>query len=247
MFSLNNNYFYYITIGLQAICVLHCIRKGTQSKWIWLIVFLPVVGSIAYIFTEIFTGRDIRSWQMGVGSFFNSSGRISRLEDNLRFTDTFNNRVILADAYLAAGHVDDAIRLYESSLTGAFEENEHVLMQLIVAYFEKQEYAKLLLVAKKIYSRPQFARSKAHVLYAISLEYTGHSELAEQEFRKMKARFSYFESRYQYGLFLQRAFREEEARRVFTEIVEEAPHLSSRERRDSRRWIVQAKEKLKKG
>jgi hypothetical protein len=81
----------------------------------------------------------------------------------------------------------------------------------------------------------------------MSLEYAGQSGLAEEEFRKMKARYSYFEPRYQYGLFLQRASREEEARLVFKEIVEEAPHLSSREKRDSRAWIVQAKEKLKKG
>ena len=242
-----NNYFYYITVGLQAICVLHCIRKGTQNRWIWLIVFLPVVGSIAYIFTEIFTGRDIRNVQLGMGSFFNASGSIRRLENNLRFTDTFNNRVILADAYLAAGRTDEAIELYESSLRGAFEENEQVLMQLITAYFTKKDYAKLLPLAKKIYSRPQFARSRAHIYYAIALEYTGHGEQAEEEFRKMKARFSYFESRYQYGLFLQRASREQEARIVFTEIVEEAPHLSVRERRDSRSWIFQAKEKLKKG
>jgi len=242
-----NNYFYYITIGLQAICALHCIRKGTQNKWIWLIVFLPVVGSIAYIFTEIFSGSNIRNVQSGMGSFFNASGSIRRLEDNLRFTDTFNNRVILADAYLAAGRTDEAIELYESGLRGAFEENEHVLMQLIVAYFVKQDYEKLLPLAKKIYNRPQFARSRAHIYYAISLEYTGHVGMAEEEFRKMKARFSYFESRYQYGLFLQRASREQEARTVFTEIVEEAPHLSARERRDSRSWISQAKEKLKKG
>jgi len=61
----------------------------------------------------------------------------------------------------------------------------------------------------------------------------------------MKARFSYFEARYQYGLFLKRSGKGKEAHQVFTDMVDEAPHLSSRERRDSRTWIVQARGELK--
>src|SRR5829696_7536428 len=94
------NYFYYITFGLQAICAIHCLRRGTQNKWIWIIIFLPLIGCIIYIFTEMFTGREMQEVQSGLGSLFNPSGRISRLEENLRFADTFQNRVILADAYL---------------------------------------------------------------------------------------------------------------------------------------------------
>ena len=242
-----NNYFYFAELGLQAICAIHCMRKGTQNKWIWVIVFIPVIGCLAYLFTGILPVRNFGGWQEGIsGIFISPAGRIRRMENNLRFTDTFNNRVMLADAYLATGRTNAAIELYESSLTGAFEENEHVLIQLIVAYHERQQYDRVLPLAKRVYSRPQFARSKAHILYAIALEKTGEAAMAEQEFRKMKARFSYFEARYQYGLFLQRAGRKEEARQTFADIVDEAPHLSSRERRDSHTWIRQAKDELKK-
>jgi hypothetical protein len=153
--------------------------------------------------------------------------------------------VLLADAYLAAGHTDNAIELYESSLTGAFDENEYVMKQLIIAYFSKGDYAGVEPFAKRIYNKPQFARSRAHVYYAISLEKMGDIAQAEQEFKKMKGRFSHFEARLQYGLFLKRAGREQEARQVFTDMVDEAPHLSSRERRDSRAWIGQARNELK--
>ncbi|MEJ0101027.1 MAG: hypothetical protein WDO19_00080 [Bacteroidota bacterium] len=69
-----NGYFYFFTIVLQAVCVIHCIRKGKQNNWIWIIVFLPVVGCLAYIFTEIFTGREIQHVQSGVGNVFNPGG-----------------------------------------------------------------------------------------------------------------------------------------------------------------------------
>jgi len=240
-----NNYFYYIILGIQAICVIHCIRRGTQQKWIWIIIFVPFIGSLAYLFTEIFTHRQRQGLQEGLsGVLVSNNARIRRLENNLRFTDTFNNRVLLADAYLATGQTDKAIELYESSLTGAFEENEHVIMQLISAYHQKGSYTPIMPLAKKVYYRPQFARSHAHVLYAIALEKTGELDKAEEEFRKMKARFSYFEARLQYGLFLKRSGREQDARQVFLDMVDEAPHLSSRERRDSRAWINQAKAEL---
>lgn len=235
-----------IILILQAICVIHCLRKGRPTMWIWLIIFLPVIGAIIYIFSEMLNGNEIKQVQSGVGAVFNPGGRIKKLEEQLRFSDTFNNRVTLADAYLATGETEKAIELYENSLTGAFTENEHVLMQLSIAYFETKQYDKVIAITKKIYRLPQFPKSKAHIIYALSLEQTGNSEQAEKEFRSMKVRFSYFESRYEYGLFLERANRSDEAKKVFADIVDESTQLSPREKRNNREWINKAKEELKK-
>lgn len=136
MFYFSN--YYYIVIILQAICVIHCLRKGRQQNWIWLLVFLPLVGCLIYIFTEIFTRREMQNMQLGVSTILNPGGSVRRLEENLRFSDTFANRIALADAYLATGNTDRAIGLYESSLTGNFTENEHVLNQLTIAYYQKK-------------------------------------------------------------------------------------------------------------
>src|ERR1700749_1719679 len=176
MFPHIPGYFYYISIAMQAICVFHCVRKGTQQKWIWLIVFLPYIGCIAYIFTEIIPMRDLGNLQSGLGLLVNPAARIRRLEHNLRFTDTFNNRVMLADAYMAVGRTDEAIELYTSSLTGAFTENEYVIKQLIGAYFENQRDEELISLAEKILVRPEFARSKAQIQYSCALGYTGDSQ-----------------------------------------------------------------------
>ena len=242
----SNNYFYFITIGLQAICVIHCLRKGRQTNWIWLIIFLPLIGSLIYIFSEIFTGRDIQKVQSGIGSVFNPGGSVRRLEDNLRFSDTFANRVALADAYLAAGSTDRAIELYESSLEGNFTENEYVLSQLIIAYYQKKRYADIIPIGKKIYKLPQFARSRSHILYAAALGYNGDPESAEKEFKTMKARFANYEARYYYALFLVGNDRAAEARLFLHEMLDEVSHLSSRERRYNSNWFRMAKDQLNK-
>ena len=234
-----------VIILLQAICVIHCIRKGNSNNWIWLIIFLPVAGAIAYIVSEVFTLGRVEQVQAGVTTVLNPTGKIKKLEQQLKFSDTFNNRVQLADAYLANGQTEKAIALYEDSLTGAFSENEYVLTQLNTAYFQKQQYDRVIAITKRIYKLPQFPRSRAHLQYAMALEQTGNTEAAEKEFKIMKVRFACFEARYQYGMLLLRADRDEEARQVFKDIIEEATLLSPQEKRNNRKWINLAKEQLK--
>jgi hypothetical protein len=239
-------YFYYITIGLQIICVIHCIRKGNQGYWIWLIIFLPLIGCIAYLFTEIFTKRELEKVQSGLGTVINPTGRIKKLEANLRFSDTFNNRILLADAYLEKGFTDKAIELYESSLTGNFTENEYVLSKLILAYFRNKRYEDILPIGKKLLGLPQFLRSRSHIMYAEALGYTGKNEEAEKEFLKMKSKFANYEARYQFGLFLIRSSRQEDAFQLFTDIVNESSHLGPRERRYNKEWLQLVKIELQK-
>ena len=234
-----------VIILLQAICVIHCIRKGNSNNWIWLIIFLPVAGAIAYIVSEVFTLGRVEQVQAGVTTVLNPTGKIKKLEQQLKFSDTFNNRVQLADAYLANGQTEKAIALYEDSLTGAFSENEYVLTQLNTAYFQKQQYNDVIAITKRIYKLPQFPRSRAHLQYAMALAQTHDIEAAEKEFKIMKVRFACFEARYQYGMLLLRADRDEEARQVFKDIIEEATLLSPQEKRNHRKWINLAKEQLK--
>ncbi|HNP22057.1 MAG TPA: PLDc N-terminal domain-containing protein [Panacibacter sp.] len=238
--------YYYLILALQAICVIHCLRKGKNSTWIVAIIFLPLIGSIAYIFMEMFRDSDIKQVQTGVSTIINPGGSIKKLEQQLKFSDTFNNRVALADAYLSNGDTDKAIDMYKSCLTGTFTDNEYVIYQLILAYSALNDYGQIVPLARKVYQRPQFARSKAHIAYATALEFTGNPAQAEEEFKKMKARFSYFEARYQYGLFLLRHDRSAEARELFSSMVEEESQLGKTELKSNRYWIGLAKDELRK-
>jgi hypothetical protein len=245
MFFLNN-YFYGATIVLQGICALHCIRRGTQNKWIWIIILLPLIGSIAYIFTEMFNRHEIRSVQTGVTALFNPTGTLKKMEEDLRFSDTFNNRVVLADAYLRIGQIEKAIELYERSLAGNFAENEYVLTQLLHAKAEVKKYDEVVALGQKLYRLPQFPRSRGHVKYAIALGKIGQPENAEAEFKQMRARFSNFEARYSYGVFLREEGLRAEAGGIFKEIIEEYPQLSAIERRYNREWFQRAREESRR-
>jgi hypothetical protein len=242
----DDTYYYYIVIGLQAICVIHALRKNLHQKWIWLIVFLPVIGSLIYIFTEMFNRRHVQNVQTNLSNVLNPGGQISKLEERLRFSDTFNNRIALADAYLANAQTEKAVKLYEGSLTGAFTENEHVRGQLALAYFAQKRYEDVVAIASKIIHLPQFNRSRVHVLYALSLAYCGEEAKAEKEFKQMNGQFAHYEARYHYGIFLEKAERKDEAIQQFNQILQEYTHLSAREKAGYKEWFQQSREALKK-
>lgn len=244
MLSLFSNY-YYIVLILQAVCAIHCVRKGNQNKWLWLIIFLPLVGSVIYIFTEMFTGNEISQVQSGVSSIFNPSGKIRTLQEQVKFRDTFDNKMALADAYLEANQPDLAIDLYEKSLTGTFAEHEYGCIQLLKAYYEKGRYQDIINLSKKIYHLPQFKRSRANMQYAIALGSCGEKDAAEKEFMTMVGKFSNYESRYYFGKFLMHCGRAEEAKKIYGDLLSEQSHLSSPEKRANRKWIEKAKEELK--
>lgn len=237
--------YYYLILVLQGICIFHCLRKGNQ-KWIWVIVFLPVVGCAVYFFSEILTGNNVRNVSNGLGTVINPGGSVRKLEAQLKFADTHQNKVALADAYLAHGDIQKAISLYEESRTGVFVNNDYVLMRLIVAYAKIKKYEAILPLAEKLKHAPQFQRSKAHIEYAKALFFTGHTEAAEKEFAGMKGKFAHYEPRYYYGLFLSETGRPDKAVVLFNEMMNEQKHLGSRERREARPWIEKARQELKK-
>ena len=61
----------------------------------------------------------------------------------------------------------------------------------------------------------------------------------------MQGRYSYYEQRYHYGVFLRRNDRDEDAEKVFSTMLEEEPHLSAMERKSARPWCAKARVELK--
>lgn len=190
-----------------------------------------------YAFTEIFQKQQVNSLQAGVVKLVNPGAKIQGLERKFQFTDTFANRVALADAYLEKGLHEKALALYEPALSGLFESNEHVVQQLIEVYFKLNRFDEVIRIAPKISRNINFAKSKSNLLYALSLEEVNQIDLAEQEFKAMNRRFSNYEARYNYGQFLLRKDQKAEALKLYTTIADEAAHMNRKEKGVSKIWI----------
>lgn len=237
--------YYYLVLVLQAVCVFHCIRKGNSYQWIWLIVFLPAIGGLIYLFSEIITKRDVESVKNNLDTVIRPSGRVRDLEKQVDFSDTFENRIALADAYLENGRYDDAIRLYTADRTGLFEKDPHLNLQLIRAFSATEKYEEVIQSAQLIMRHPDFQKAHEHVLYALALEKTGKLAEAEAELAAFGGKYSNFEGRYHYGCFLKRNGRNTEAKQIFEDILQSGDKMTRREAAPFRHWIRMAQDELK--
>lgn len=248
MMNLFANYYeyYYIVLVLQGLCVFHSFRRGTQQRWIWIIVFLPLVGSLVYIFTEVIQKRDVKSVTGNLGNVLNPGGRIKKLEERLSFSDTFANRMLLADAYLEAKMYDKAISLYEENLTSQINTSENSLKNLVQAYYKTGRYEDVVKTAPLVSNTMDFSKTPCNLYFALALVELNKSQEAEAQFKKMNQRFCNYEARYMYAMFLAAENRNEEALQVFQAIVTEGAHLGSRERSENSEWISGAQKQQKR-
>ena len=236
---------YYLTIALQGFCIYHAYRSRSQYYWFFLIIFLPVLGSLVYLFTQVFSEKDINKVQDELVLLVNPTKKISDLEKKFQFNDSFENRVALGDAYLEGNFFDAAIEKYEESLNGVFKNDFYVISNLIKAYYAKNDYEMVIEYAQKIIDKKEFKLSKNQFLYALALEKIGKLDEAEENLKQINIRYSNYEERVFLGNFLLRRDKEDLAKEVFEEILLEAQYMTRPNKKLNRIWVQQAQEAIK--
>jgi len=134
--------FWIIPVAIQVFFAVHCIRHG-KPAWLFIILFFPMVGSLVYFIVEYLPAsrprESLETTARRVKERINPAAEIQRLEDQVALSNSLNNRMALARAYLRAGRVDDAIALYTESLKGLYENEPSVLYELSTAYLARGE------------------------------------------------------------------------------------------------------------
>lgn len=128
---------------IQLLLIIHCIKTG-RSGWLWLLVFLPYIGGIAYIILNVIPDiQDSGKLQRAGDSIFdklNPNKKIAELENLVRKQNTIVNIVALADAYLEDGNFEKSLELYKSCLTGPYEHDEDIEFKVVKAYFKAGKF-----------------------------------------------------------------------------------------------------------
>ncbi len=139
---------------IQLCLIIHCIKTG-RSGWLWLLVFLPYVGGLAYIILAVIpdlkdSGK-LQSAGSSISNKLNPNKKITDLEKLVKKQETITNIVELADAYEEAGFYDKAVELYKSCLKGPYEHDAEIEFKLVKAYFDAGQIdeAKTAMVAYK--------------------------------------------------------------------------------------------------
>jgi hypothetical protein len=91
-----------LSILIQILCAVHCVRNGRNSMWLMVIIFLSIPGCLAYAFFEIlpaYSGRrEVRMVRSAALRRLDPEREVRRARDALELADTAANRSALGDA-----------------------------------------------------------------------------------------------------------------------------------------------------
>lgn len=215
--------FYYLLIAFQAFCIFHVYKSRNEYYWYFVIFFVPLIGALVYLFSQIINGTNIKNTTNKINAVINPRKEIKDLEKKLSFSDTFQNQVNLADAYRKNKEYSKAITFYEKALIGNFKNHPHTLNKAAKCYFEIKKFDKVVEYASKLDLDKSFRNTL--YIYAIALERCGDFDEAEIQFRKTNKRYSNYAERLELSKYLVRRSKNEEAKVVLTEIIAEVDNM----------------------
>jgi len=235
----------------QILCAVHVMKTGRPYYWIFIVIFAPMVGMIAYFVVEILPelsgSRTARSAAAGMGRALDPGRAVREAERNLEMTPTTGNKAALADAYLEVGRADEAAALYRDTLMGVHATDPGLMHGLARSEFARGNFAAVEQVLDDLReANPKFQSAECHLLYARSLEKQGKAERALHEYEALAPYYPGQEARCRYALLLEKAGQHRESQRLFREICQSVEMSPRHARRLQREWYDIARRALVK-
>src|SRR5579885_757086 len=101
-----------IVLLAQIACAVHVVRSGRNYIWIYVVVFVPLVGMAAYVLAELLPdlmqSRAARQAASGVAKALDPGKGLREAMRRVQITPTAENKAALAEAYLLAGQPAEA-------------------------------------------------------------------------------------------------------------------------------------------
>lgn len=238
--------FFIISILLQVALVVHIVKSGRNTMWIWIVVMLPMAGSIAYLLLEVLpelmAGRAGRSVKRNIEGLVNPNKGINAAARELSISQTVENSMKLAEECMSKGMYEEARKLYKKSLKGVHDSDPVIMYGLARAEFGLRNYYQAKQQLDELIIRnPGYKNPEAHLLYARTAEALNDMELAFQEYEALDGYYPGPEATLRYALLLKKNGSHERASSLLEKII----HLSEVSGRHynslHKQWIVAAK------
>ncbi|GAA6154009.1 tetratricopeptide repeat protein [Pseudoteredinibacter isoporae] len=234
--------FLILSVLIQFAFVVHIVKTGRSTTWIWIVLVLPVAGMLAYLVLEVLPDlgntRQGRKASRKVKEALNPNKSINEASARYQQSDTVENAMNLANACLEKGLHDEARQLFEKCLNGPLSDDPNIMFGLATAEFGlgNAERSKQIL-DELIEKNPEFKHQDAHLLYARSLDKLDKIADAQHEYETLYNYYSGPDAAYYFAKFLSANHSYERAQEIFAEIVNSA-QTQSRHYRDLHQKII---------
>jgi len=237
--------FLFLSIVIQAGLIIHVIKTGRNTIWIWVLALLSLPGAVAYIVVEIlpelFRSRTAQRTARGLKKAMDPQADLRRYENETRVTGNVASRQRYAEELSRHGRYDEAIAQYRETLTGLYEHDPNLLLGLARAQFSKGDAAAARATLDELIRlNPDFRSPEGHLLYARALEVEGNIHKALEEYQVLAPSYPGAEAAVRYAQLLQSQGRREDARKVARELLEQARIAPAHYRRAQKSWLDSA-------
>lgn len=238
--------YYYIIIILQAVCIYHIYKTRNNNYWYFVIIFLPAIGCLIYGVTHLLTKKNVEIAQKEIITTINPSKKIKDLEKKVAFSDTFQNRIDLADALLEQNHFSAAEEEYSIALSGSHASDYYGNSQLLKTLYHQEKYDDVIQIAEILKTQNDFEKSRAQFLYGLSLSQLDSQEEAETILKKIDQRYSNYAERLELSKFYIENDKKDNATEILIEMQSEFANLTKPNKKKHRAIFNEVDQWIKK-
>jgi hypothetical protein len=233
---------YLLSIAIQVVAAVHLFKTGRDMRWLIAIVFLPVIGSLAYFFVEVWPSlqqnptarRALRRARTAI-----DPGRgVRKGELDYERSQNIETACRLADELARAGRCDEAINVCSEARTGLFEDDPKILLSLANAQFGAGRYTDVLSTLDYLREKhPGFRSADGHLIYARALDESGATDRALDEYEALARYYPGAEARVRHALLYKKLGQMARASELFGAVLKDARLAPKHFRRSQREWI----------
>jgi hypothetical protein len=230
-------------ILLQALAVIHFIRRRPDTFWLWVIIFFGPPGALIYIFMEVVPDLGLLRQSF---EGFGRRKRIAFLEALVLQNPAAGNYEELGDLFLDEGKFARARECYDKAITPRTTDLDPFYRRGI-AEVQLGDFAAAIEDLEYVTSRdPKYDSNRALGLLAHCFANTGRPGDAERLFRQVTDVSTLSETYFNYASFLAAQQRTADAREWVDRILAKKPTMPRYLQRRERPWFRKANALLKR-
>lgn len=239
-------------IAIQVACIVHLVKTGRNTLWLTALIFVPVVGSIAYFIVEILPGlsgnRHVRQARAKAVAALDPERELRAARDALELTDTVANHIRLGDALSDLKRWSEAESAFREALkrTPGDARTEAKLARVTLEQGHAAEALALLDRLETPFGQSE--RDRLALLRARALEHAGRKEEALSLYADIADRLPGEEARCRYAALLLDEGWENKARKVLENVEARARRLNRQQRAadaEMYRWAADTLQRLR--
>jgi hypothetical protein len=235
--------FYPWSLVLQAVAILHFIRRRPDTYWIFIILFLGPLGALIYLCVEAVPDVGFLRQSFKV---FPRRKRIGEVELAIRDNPSAGNWEELGNLYMDDGNLQLARAAFDKAIAARADTLDTFYRRGVCALQLGDAQAALPDLERAVGKEPDYDFRRAAGLLAHAYARTGQKDKAETLFRQVTTLSTLSETYLNFADLLASEGRNAEARQWAQKVLDKEPTMPSYLRRRERPWFHSANEMLKR-